>query len=301
MFTSQAAAGGSGGSGSTDRCKDCGVVGCKGSCGGSPDPTKPNFIDLTPDVVLVKAEPAEEKPKHGVDPKVYANWTDPDPSTGGTRDNCTIPLDPDSEEAMAVKNQFLHSIYRGASKLRHEKSQGLGGSPMSYVSKEIIKDPIQFEFKRVSRVQNKKAEERYKLFCDQLEEEHKGTRKLVEERVYHGSDEKSVTNIARSKLNRSYTHTQAFGLGAYVATEPFVAIHHALIKPQAGGRKIGYIAVCKMSSTKIGYTQTGDKEPPAGCDCGGSSDGYDAWFRIIFDDNQSCPIYIIEFEWFGRI
>jgi hypothetical protein len=56
-----------------------------------------------------------------------------------------------------------------------------------------------------------------------------------------------------------------------------------------------------MSSTKIGYTQTGQKEPPVGCDCGGSSDGYDAWFRVIFDDNQACPIYIIEFEWFGQI
>jgi hypothetical protein len=293
---------------STSGCKYCGVVGCQGNCSGSAQPTKPvaqptqpEFIDLTPDVVLVKAEPAEENPKHGVDPKVYANWTNPDPSTGKTRENCIIPIDLESAEAMAVKNEFLFSIHRGASKVRNEKVHGFARSPIGYISKHILSDSLGFEFLEISRVQNKKAEERYKLFCDHLVEDHKGTRKVVEERVYHGSDEDSVTKIALSKLNRSYTHTKAYGAGAYAAAEPFAAIHHALNKPHAGGRKIGYIVVCKMSSTKIGHTFTGDNEPPAGCDCGGSSDGYDAWFRIIFDDNQACPIYIIKFEWFGNI
>ena len=160
-----------------------------------------------------------------------------------------------------------------------------------------LKNKPKVKVGKVFRVQNKKLEESFALHLQHLAgDDLENLGKIKFERVWHGTGEvafKIVSGEDGAGFNRSKTFAEAYGRGTYFARHSLLSVHHALNK----GRRIGYIIVCAMASTKIGRTSQLSSEPNYGCDCGGSGDDYEAWIRTSFRDSQVCPKYVLEVEY----
>jgi hypothetical protein len=254
-------------------------------------------IDLTAADVVIKQDPDDapaKKEKSGFE--YPENWTDP--VDGGTKDKCLIRLDPTSDEYVRVISLFCLAVNLSTRMIIKD-----GADPhaeLAYIDREIREHMAAFEILEIERVQNRHLLMMYTSFCDSIELSASASgQKVTEEIVYHGTNDPNSMEICTEGLNRSFVLTHRFGLGSYAAPGAGGPIHHA-VTSDTSGQKVGYIVVLKMSSTKIGKTSSSDKKPPKGCDCGGSRDGYDGHFRVIFNDSQSCPIYRIKIKWIGK-
>jgi hypothetical protein len=313
VFTPQPTAGGSGGggsaSGSTGGCKGCGVVGCKGNCGGSAQPTKLDVIDLT----LVKQEPDEvDKPqsaagsKKAIEIGIPPHWTEPndeDKRAGDTIFSCLNNVLLDSEEGKAVLTEFRKNLCEGCVMITRDDIAYRNGKmreppPGNYIRHEFKSLPLEWEPEALERVQNLTEYAANEVFKKTISLAGKVP---VIETIYHGTSKDIAKKIAKTKFDRGYTHNTRFGHGAYGDTRGEVALHHAYEGQRNIQGAVGYVVIGKCVSSKIGKTQGNSREPPTGCDIGGSGDDYDTLFRVSFRDGQFVPEYVLRIRYTGSL
>ena len=236
--------------------------------------------------------------------EMMSKWSDPDSSSGETRDHCTIKLDLKSDEAIEVCNALFSSINRGSTKLlkkfgNADPRDKEGNDAVGYVPHEIKVDATNVEITDVYRVQKVVDVERCSLYITQAARWKKGREHVKMVQVYHGTKPTTAWDIIRngiSGFDRSYTSHKAFGDGTYFGL-PQVSMYHAL--KDSPDKRTGCLMASQLYYTKIGCTKGGTRLP-RDCDCGGSGTDENMWIFTAVHDMQARPEYLIMFTWKGK-
>ncbi|XP_078582931.1 protein mono-ADP-ribosyltransferase PARP14-like isoform X2 [Branchiostoma floridae x Branchiostoma japonicum] len=153
----------------------------------------------------------------------------------------------------------------------------------------------------ISRIQN---EAKYKAYISELQERHKTCpRRPIEQSLYHGTSEESVSNINQGGFNRSYCgkNATAYGDGVYFAKSASYSAQATYSPADTQGNK--YIYQARVIVGEYTPGKHGMKEPPA-------KNPANAVVRfdsvvdkmnnpsifVVFHDNDAYPEYLIVFK-----